>query len=396
MLTESGRLAMNERTFLGYPRIDGSVGVRNHLLVLSVTGLTGPTARRIGACMPGVKVVSMPYGSGLIGEDYELHRRAMIGLARNPNIGAVVLIGGHPPFVKDCAGAIAESGKPVEPITLDECGQDALTLTDRALRSAVRFMRQISGQRRQEVPLSSLFVAVECGRSDPSSGLVSNPLAGRIVDVVVEAGGKAVFGETMEWFGASHLLHKRAADNQVIRDIEAAIERREQAARDAGIDLLGENPGPTNIEAGLSTLEEKALGSISKGGTRPVQGILKIAEPPPGPGLWLMDAPVYAPESLTGMIAAGAQLNLFTTGPGNTFVSLLAPSIKISANPDAAKRIPHHIDFDAHKVFIGQQSMEDAAQELLDLSIDVASGMLTCGEILNEGEEVISRLGPAL
>ena len=383
-------------TFLGYHRANGSVGVRNHVLVLSITGLTGPTARRIGICVPGVKVVSMPYGSGLVGDDYALHKRAMIGLACNPNVGAVVLIGGHPPFVAQCAEAIAESGKPVEAITLDECHHDALILTDKAVKAAVGYMRVISGQCRQEAPLSSLFVATECGRSDPSSGLVANPLVGRIVDAVVDAGGRAVFGETMEWFGAAHLLHKRAVNDQVIRDIDAAIERREKAAQDVGIDLLGENPGPTNIEAGLSTLEEKALGSISKGGSRPIQGVINIAEPPPGQGLWLMDAPVYAPESLTGMIAAGAQLNLFTTGPGNTFVSLIAPSIKVSANPEAVARIPHHIDFDAHRIFIGRQSIEDAAQALLDVSLKVASGMLTCGEILNEGEEVISRLGPAL
>ena len=387
---------MSERTFLGYHRADGSVGVRNHVLVLSITGLTGPTARRIGACVPGAKVVSMPYGSGLVGDDYALHRRAMIGLGINPNVGAVVLIGGHPPFVAECADEIAESGKPVEAITLDECHHDALILTDRAVRAVVGYMREISGQRRQESPLSSLFVAIECGRSDPSSGLVANPLVGRIVDAVVDAGGQGVFGETMEWFGAAHLLHKRAVNDQVIRDINGAVERREQIARDAGIDLLGENPGPTNIEAGLSTLEEKALGSVSKGGSRSIQGVIGIAEPPPGQGLWLMDAPAYAPESLTGMIAAGAQLNLFTTGPGNTFVSLLAPTIKVSANPDAVARTPHHIDFDAHGVFIGRQSMEDAAQALLDMSLNVASGTLTCGEILNEGEEVISRLGPAL
>jgi len=143
-------------------------------------------------------------------------------------------------------------------------------------------------------------------------------------------------------------------------------------------------------------LEEKALGSIVKGGSQPIQGVLSMAEQPPGQGLWLMDAPAYAPESLTAMTAAGAQLNLFTTGPGNSFVSLLAPTIKISANPDAVSRIPHHIDFDAHRVFIGHESIEGATRELLDVSLKVASGMLTCGEILNEGEEVISRLGPAL
>ena len=383
-------------TFLGYHREDGSVGVRNHVLVLSITGLTGPTARRIGSCVPGAKVVSMPYGSGLVGDDYALHRRAMIGLACNPNVGAVVLIGGHPPFVAECAKAIAESGKPVEAITLDECSHDALMLSDRAVKAVVGFMRTISGQRRQKAPLSSLFVAGECGRSDPSSGVVANPLVGRLIDAVVIAGGRAVFGETMEWYGATHLLHKRAVNDQVIQDIDAAVERRLSAARDAGIDLLGENPGPTNIEAGLSTLEEKALGSIVKGGSQPIQGLLSMAEQPPGQGLWLMDAPAYAPESLTAMTAAGAQLNLFTTGPGNSFVSLLAPTIKISANPDAVSRIPHHIDFDAHRVFIGRQSIESAAHALLHMSLEVASGRLTCGEILNEGEEVISRLGPAL
>lgn len=386
----------DQPTFLGYHRADGSVGVRNHVLVLSITGLTGPTARRIGGCVPGAKVVSMPYGSGLVGDDFVLHRRAMVGLACNPNVGAVVLIGGHPPFVAECAEAIAESGKPVKAITLDECSHDALILTDRAVKAVVGFMRKISDQRRQEAPLSSLFVAAECGRSDPSSGLVSNPLVGHIIDAVVKAGGCAVFGETLEWYGATHLLHKRAVNDQVMHDIDTAVKRREHAARDAGIDLLGENPGPTNIEAGLSTLEEKALGSVVKGGSQPIQGVLRIAEQPSGPGLWLMDAPTYAPESLTAMTAAGAQLNLFSTGPGNSFVSLLTPTIKVSANPDAVSKIPHHIDFDAHRVFIGRQSMESAAQDLLDMSLNVASGMLTCGEILNEGEEVISRLGPAL
>ena len=387
---------MSERTFFGYYRPDGSVGMRNHVLILSITGLTGPTARRIGTCVPGAKVVCMPYGSGLVGEDFALHKRSMIGLASNPNVGAIVLIGAHPPLVAEIAEIIAEQGKPVAAITLDECDHDALTMTDKAVKAAVGYCQELSGQQRTEAPLSSLFVASECGRSDPSSGLVANPLIGRVVDAVVDAGGRGVFGETLEWFGATHLLRKRAVNEQVARDIDAAVLRREQAAIEAGIDLIGENPGPTNIEWGISTLEEKALGSVAKGGSRPIQGVIDSAVPPPGKGLWLMDAPAYAPESLTGMIAAGAQVSLFTTGPGNSFVSLLAPTIKISANPEAVARIPHHIDFDSHQVFLGRQSMEDAAEMLLDLTLKVASGMLTCGEILNEGEEVISRLGPAL
>ena len=387
---------MNDPRFLGYARPDGSVGVRNHLLILSITGLTGPAARRIGRSVPGARVFAMPFGSGLIGEDYAVHRRGLVGLGRHPNVGAVLVIGGHPPQVAEFAAAIKETGKPVAALTLDECGHDGLTLADRGIRAAARLARDLSRQRRTEAPLSALFVAGECGRSDPSSGLVSNPLVGGVLDAVVDAGGRAVIGETMEWFGTVHLLRPRAATPAVADAIEAAVRRREDAAINAGIDLLGENPAPTNIEAGLSTLEEKALGTIAKGGTRTIQGVLGIAEPPPGAGLWLMDAPAYAPESLTGMVAAGAQLVLFTTGAGNSFVNSIAPTIKISANPDTVARLDAQIDFDAAAVFEGRRPLADTVADLLDLTLEVASGTRTFGEVLDEGEEVISRMGAAL
>ncbi|MBT3360992.1 MAG: UxaA family hydrolase [Rhodospirillales bacterium] len=387
---------MSERSFQGYERPDGSIGVRNHLLILSITGLTGPTARRIGRSIPGARVFAMPFGSGIVGEDYDLHRRSLIGLGRNPNVGAVLLIGGHPPQVAEFAQTISETGKPVVALTLDECGHDALTLTDRGLRAAAGLARDLSRQRRRPAPLSALFVAGECGRSDPSSGLVSNPLVGGVVDAVVDSGGRAVIGETMEWFGTVHLLQARAADPSVAEAISEAVRRREDAAIAAGIDLLGDNPGPTNIEAGLSTLEEKALGAIAKGGSRPIQGVIGMAEAPPGPGLWFMDAPAYAPESMTGMVAAGAQLVLFTTGAGNSFVNSIAPTIKISANPDSVDRLNSQIDFEATQVFEGRRNLADAVPDLLDLAMEVASGTMTFGEILDEGEEVVSRMGPAL
>lgn len=387
---------MSETTFQGYARPDGSFGVRNHLLVMSITGLTGPAARRIGRSIPGAVVYAMPFGSGVIGDDYTVHRRGLIGLGRNPNVGAVLVIGGHPPQVAEFAAAIAETGKPVVAITLDACEHDALTLADRGIRAAARLALDLSRQRRVPAPLSALFVAGECGRSDPSSGLVSNPLVGGVLDAVVDAGGRAVIGETMEWFGTVHLLRPRAASPEIADAIEAAVRRREDAAVAAGIDLLGENPGPTNIEAGLSTLEEKALGTIAKGGSRPIQGVLGIAEAPPGPGLWLMDAPAYAPESLTGMVAAGAQLVLFTTGAGNSFVNSIAPTIKISANPDTVVRLDCQIDFAAADVFEGRRTLADAVPDLVTLTLEVASGTRTFGEVLGEGEEVISRLGAAL
>lgn len=382
--------------FMGYHRPDGSVGVRNHLLVLSITGLTGPAAQRIGRSVAGSQVVAMPFGSGIIGEDQVVHHRALVGMGRNPNVGGVLVIGGHPPKVDQVAHDIEQAGKPVEAITLDECGHDGLTLADRGIRAAARIALKISRQRPEAAPLSSLFLAAECGRSDASSGFVSNPLIGRVMDQVVDAGGRAVFGETIEWLGAEHRLTRRAVDEKVKQAIAEAVSRREQAAIEAGIDLSGVNPGPTNIEAGLSTIEEKALGSIAKGGSRPIQGVLGYAEAPPRAGLFIMDAPSYAPESLTGLVAAGATLVLFSTGPGNSFVNSLAPTIKVCANPETVRRLAEQIDFDASPVFLGNEDVASASNDLFRLTIEVASGTATWGEVLDEGEEVVSRMGPAL
>jgi len=384
-------------TFEGFRRSDGTVGVRNHTLVMSVTGLTGPTARRIASALAGSRVITTPYGSGLMGEDAELQVRALAGFACNPNVAATLVIGGTGPHVARIAEQIARAGRAVEALVLDDCDHDAITLTERGIRLGARLMREASRARRTTIPARELFVAMECGRSDPSSGLVANPLVGSVVDAIVDAGGRAVFGETIEWLGAEHLLAARAASPAVADEIVAAVRRREQTAVVAGMDLLGNNPGPTNIAAGLSTIEEKSLGSIAKGGHSPVRGVVRIAdEPPREGGLYLMDAPAYAPESVGGFVSAGAQIVLFTTGVGNSFVSGIAPTIKISGNPNACARLHEQLDFDASDVFTRRRSLASAAERLHDLVLDVASGTLTWGEILDEGEDVVSRLGPAL
>ena len=383
-------------TFDGFPRPDGSVGVRNHVLVMSVTGLTGPTARRIARVVAGVKVIATPYGSGLMGDDAAVQSRSLVAFGRHPNVGAVLVIGATPPKVAEIADAIAASGKRVERLVLDDFGHDAIALTERGIRIAAALVHSLSRQRRAPFALERLFLALECGRSDPSSGLVSNPLVGRVVDTVIAAGGRAVLGETIEWLGAEHLLVARAANAEVADAIRSAVERRERLAIDAGMDLLGNNPGPTNIAAGLSTIEEKSLGAIAKGGSSTIRGVLGIAQPAPGPGLYLMDAPAYAPESVTGLVASGAQVALFTTGVGNSFVSGLAPTIKLCANPVATAMLREQLDFDASDVFESRATIEDAAARLAALVVEVASGTLTWGEVLDEGEDVISRMGPAL
>lgn len=380
----------------GYHRADGSVGVRNDLLVLSIAGLTGPTARRVAAALPGSKCVTMPFGGGLIGEDAQAHLRSLIGFGLNPNVGAVLLIGSDTPKLQQISQAIAASKKPFAALCLDDCEHDALTLTDRAIRAGAQLRLEISRLRRQSAALSDLCVGLECGRSDPSSGMVANPLIGQVADRLEQAGAQVIFGETLEWLGAEHLLAQRASSTQVAQKLVAAVERREQLARSKGQDLLGNNPGPTNIAAGLSTIEEKSLGAIAKSGSAPIRGILALAQRPSGPGLYAMDASAYSPESLSGFVSAGAQMLLFSTGVGNSYVSLLAPTLKISANPRAARTLIQQLDFDASAVFEGRMSTSNAADQLMHRLVDVASGTLTWGEVLGEGDEVVARLGEAL
>lgn len=382
--------------FLGYHRADGRVGVRNHLLVLSTGGLTGPTARRIGAALAGAITVALPYGVGLVGRDRDVHRAAIVGLATHPNVGATLLVGDNPVLVEEAAATVAAAGRPHAALTLDACGHDALTLTDRGMRAGARLAWEISALQRAPAPVSALGIGLECGRSDPSSGLVANPLLGAVADWLVDAGGWAVIGETMEWLGAEHLLADRARSPDVAEALRGAVLRRERAAVAAGMDLTGNNPSPTNVAAGLSSIEEKSLGNIAKSGHRPIEGLLAYAEAPPGPGLWAMDAPAYAPESVTGFVAAGAQLVLFTTGVGNSYVSALSPTLKLSANPAACAGLHEQLDFDAAAAFRGREGLEQTAEALKHRVVAVASGQATWGEILKEGDEVLSRFGPAL
>jgi altronate dehydratase large subunit len=384
------------RDFLGYHRADGRVGIRNHLLILSLGGLTEPTARRIGGAIAGTVVVAFPYSGGVIGTDAAVHRAAMIGLACHPNVGATLLIGDNPRVTAEIADVVAKAGQPHEALTMDDCGHDAIVLTERGLRAAAKLAHAISGLERKPAPFGALMLGLECGRSDPSSGLVANPLLGLIADRLVDAGGIAMIGETMEWLGAEHLLARRARTPAAAEAIRTAALAKEQAAIDAGMDLTGSNPSPTNIAAGLSSIEEKSLGNIAKSGSRPIEGLVGYSETPPSPGMWVMDAPAYAPESLTGFVVAGAQLLLFTTGVGNSYVGALAPTLKLSANPVACASLDTQLDYDASAVFLGRATMDEAADGLQRAMLAIASGRATWGEILKEGGEVVSRFGAAL
>lgn len=384
-------------TFLGYPRKTGRAGTRNHLLILSINGLTAGTARRVAEAVDGARLVATPYGRGQVGPDRELHFRQLVGLATNPNVGAVLVLGADRRSADGVGLAIRErTGIQVEIAALDDVAEDAVQLTAAAMRAAARLARAASHCRRAEVPASDLFVGLECGHSDTTSGLAANPLVGAVADRLIDAGATVVIGETIEWLGGEELLARRAVSGEVASAIRDAVKARQEAVAALGEDLLGNNPGEENIRGGLSTIEEKSIGAIAKAGSRPIRSLLSFCEAPRGPGLHVMDGPSFSPESLTGFTAAGAQIMLFTTGPGNSFCSLLAPNVKVSGNPGTVDRLREQIDFDASEILAGTRTVGDLADRLVPTLLGHASGVLTWGEILREGSECFTRLGPSL
>jgi len=280
-----GALTGTGPTFAGYRRGDGRYGIRNHILVLGINGLVARAAERVARVVPHCVLVTSPYGRGQYGRDQDLHRAQLVGIAGNPNVAAALIIGADRATTESIASAVERTGKPVVALALDDVEEDALELSVRGVRIAATLARDASRQGRDRAPLAALVVAAECGHSDATSGIVANPLVGNVIDRVVDGGGTAMFGETIEWLGAEHLLAERGTRDAGERIVDA-VRRREAAVAATGVDLTGNNPGAENIRGGLSSIEEKSLGAIAKGGSRPIAGLLSIAESPRVPGLY--------------------------------------------------------------------------------------------------------------
>lgn len=385
---------MTDMGFWGYRRADGSVGIRKHVAILAVMDSVNGIVRHLARLVKGTVAVPVWYGRGQFGADDVLFRRTQVGLAANPNIASVLVISLEKVSAEKVAGSIAESGKPVEHISVQDIGGTVEALAA-GIRKLVPLVEAASAERQEFVPLSELVLGVECGGTDTTSGIAANPALGYVADRVVASGGTVYLSETSEWMGAEQVLAKRAKSEAISGKIWAAVRRIEDSAISRGVDIRGANPVPDNIRGGITTIEEKSLGAIIKGGTTEIQGVLEYAIRAPGKGLYLMDTAAPAAESMTGLAAGGTQIILFSTGQMNIMGSLIAPTVKVTGNPRTAERLRDNVDLDVSPMLQGE-TLEAAGGRLLDFTLRVASGRLTKAEILGDEEIAISRIEPTV
>ena len=387
--------------FWGYSRPDGSVGVRNHVLILPATRNVNYICHRIALAVPGVTTFYTTGEYGRTGGDRKRLARFLTGIARNPNVANVLLIGmphgyGYPEFQTDALAAeIAKSGTRLEVLNVDRCGGLEGTVVQ-GIRLARELVREATAMRREAAPLSKLTIGMKCGDSDATSGLAGNPALGRAVDRLIDAGGTALFSETLELIGAEQTLVQRAKTPEVAQRLLQLIAKWEARAASIGEDIRTINPIPENIAAGITTLEEKSLGAVEKTGTRELSGVLDYCERPGEPGLWLMDAWMSSYSLLPSFAAAGAQIVLYQLGgnelpPEDAPLSavdpgLVAPLLTISGNPRTAKAAGDYLDVSTGGVLLGTETLDAAGEHILEEIVRAANGRATRGETMRYPE----------
>ncbi|MGH2856741.1 MAG: UxaA family hydrolase [Solirubrobacteraceae bacterium] len=375
----------------GYRRPDGSVGVRNHVIVLPVDDISNAACEAVAAHVHGTMALPHAYGRLQYGRDLDLHFRTMIGTGRNPNVAAVVVIGIEENWTRLIADGIAETGKPVAQFSIE--GHGDLETVRAASRAAMGFVQDAAELRREPVELSDLTVSIKCGESDTTTGLGSCPTVGVAVDRLLDAGATVLFGETSELTGGEHLIADRMATPELRERFLATYTSYVSAIEREGASLLGSQPTQGNIAGGLSTIEEKALGNIEKTGTKQVVGVLEPAQAPDGaPGLYFMDSSSAAAEFITLMAAGGAVVHMFPTGQGNICGNAIEPVIKVTANPRTAVTMAEHIDLDVSGLLSREQTLTQAGDAMMGCLERTINGRLTAAEVLGHREFVMTKL----
>lgn len=376
-----------ERTFMGYRRPDGRVGVRNYLAIIPSVFCANTTVEKIAAQVPGAVAMPHAVGCAQVGMDLELTARTLTSMACHPNVGGVIAVSlGCERFdPQELVEACAAIGKPLELFVIQKEGGTTKTI-EKAVAAARKMKAELDKMERVPCDLSDLFIGTKCGGTDATSGLAANPTVGNVVDRIVAAGGSGILSECNELLGTEKFLAKRAVNEEVATKIYDAIYGIEDVLR-SGLDptlpakrnhLISRG----NFDGGVSSIVEKALGGVHKSGTAPIVDVLEYAVPPEKDkkGLFLMNYESHDGEVVTGMIGCGNQIVCFTTGRGNPTGHPIAPVIKVTGNPKTYASMAENFDFDASPIITEGKSVEEMGEELMDLVIRVANGELTTAE----------------
>jgi (2R)-sulfolactate sulfo-lyase subunit beta len=377
----------------GYRRSNGTVGIRNHVVVIPVDDLSNAVCEAAARTIPDALALPHAYGRLQFGEDLELSFRTLIGTGANANVAAAVVVGIEPNWTQRVVDGIAATGKPVEGYSIE--GQGDLRTHERVARRLAQFVRDASELQREPVERAEMMLSIKCGESDTTSGLASCPTTAEVVDRWVDAGGTVLFGETSELTGGERFIAERCVDDLVRKKFQALFDSYLGRIEREGANLLGSQPTQGNIAGGLSTIEEKAMGNIAKTGSRPVVDALAAAEAPTRVGLNFMDTSSAAAECITLMAAAGAVVHLFPTGQGNIIGHPIEPVIKLTANPRTAETMSEHIDLDCSGLLRREYDLRGAGNRLMDVVDRTVLGRRTCAEALGHREFVLTKLYPS-
>lgn len=373
----------------GYIRKNGSVGIRNHVLIIPTVSCVNGVINRISREVPEAVCAPHAHGCGRGGlRDIEILFRILSGLVHHPNVGGVVLIG-LGCEVSNTAWLlplINDAGKPIEVFNVQTDG-GSIETSRKGIAATRRMLADIGCQSRVTVPWDKILIAMECGGSDAMSGVTANVAIGAVSDWLVEKGATVIFGENTEMIGTTHILTRRAKDEQVAEQIEQMITRAEKLTQD----VMGERASlvisPGNMDGGMSTIAEKSMGCIFKGGTTTINQVVDYGQAPSEHGLILQDGPGYDGDSMAGLAASGSQLMFFSTGRGNPVGFPAMPVIKVASNTKIYEAMKDDMDVNSG-VLVEGRPLNQLRDQMIDLMIRVINGENTKAEV--NGMEVFT------